>query len=59
MKNANRKFVLAARPDGTPTVDDFRMETEPLPEPEKGELLIHSMFLSVDPYMRGRMNAGP
>ena len=59
MKNANRKFVLAARPDGAPAPEDFRLETEPLPEPERGEVLIRSMFLSVDPYMRGRMNAGP
>lgn len=54
----NRRFVLASRPVGAPTVENFRLETVPLPQPGEGEVLLKTRFLSLDPYMRGRMNEG-
>jgi len=54
----NRRWVLAARPSGTPTKDNFRLETVAVPQPGDGEVLLQTRFLSLDPYMRGRMNAG-
>ena len=56
MSNVNRKFTLAARPVGYPKPSDFDLVTEPIPVPKDGEVLIHTNYLSVDPYMRGRMN---
>lgn len=53
----NRKFVLAARPVGSPREQDFRLEEETLPGPAEGELLLATLYLSLDPYMRFRMNA--
>lgn len=54
----NRRIVLAARPQGEPTPADFRLEHEVLPLPHKGQVLLRNRWLSLDPYMRGRMNAG-
>lgn len=54
----NRRFVLASRPVGAPTVANFRLEEGPVPEPADGEVLLRTRYLSLDPYMRGRMNAG-
>ncbi|MDE3110310.1 MAG: NADP-dependent oxidoreductase, partial [Acidobacteriota bacterium] len=51
----NRKFVLAARPVGMPKESDFELVSEPLPPLAQGQLLLHTQYLSVDPYMRGRM----
>lgn len=51
-----KQIVLAARPKGTPAQENFRMEDVELPELKEGELLLHGMYYSVDPYMRGRMN---
>ena len=56
MSNVNRKFTLAARPVGYPKPSDFDLVTEPIPSPKDGEVLVHTNYLSVDPYMRGRMN---
>ena len=56
MSDINRKFTLAARPVGYPKPSDFDLVTEPIPVPEDGEVLVHTNYLSVDPYMRGRMN---
>lgn len=50
------RIVLAARPTGEPTHDDFRTETVALPDPQDGEVLLETLYLSLDPYMRGRMN---
>ena len=55
----NRRILLNARPDGFPTEADFRMVEAPAPEPAAGEMLVRTIYLSLDPYMRGRMNAGP
>jgi NADPH-dependent curcumin reductase CurA len=52
----NHRVVLASRPVGTPTPQNFAFEDIPLPEPGAGELLLRTLFLSLDPYMRGRMN---
>jgi NADPH-dependent curcumin reductase CurA len=54
----NRQIVLASRPHGEPTESDFTLVQAPLPEPGPGELLVRTIYLSLDPYMRGRMNAG-
>jgi NADPH-dependent curcumin reductase len=53
----NRRIVLASRPAGEPTLDNFRLETDlPVPEPDAGQLLVKNLYLSIDPYMRGRMS---
>jgi len=57
--SACQRIVLAARPTGAPTLDNFRMETGPIPAPACGELLVRTLFLSLDPYMRGRMSTAP
>ncbi|WP_407353378.1 NADP-dependent oxidoreductase [Luteimonas sp. R10] len=54
----NTRIVLAARPQGEPTADNFRIERAPVPQPKKGQVLLRNRWLSLDPYMRGRMNAG-
>src|SRR6201993_5022414 len=51
-----RQVVLAARPKGLPRAADFRLESGPMPEPLEGQVLVATKFLSLDPYMRGRMN---
>ena len=43
------RIVLASRPSGEPTPDDFRLEQESLPEPGKGQLLLRTLYLSLDP----------
>ena len=51
-----REIHLAARPQGWPTPDDFRAVDTELADPGPGEVLVRNTFMSVDPYMRGRMN---
>jgi NADPH-dependent curcumin reductase CurA len=51
----NRQITLAARPAGFPEESDFRLVEAPVPEPGPGEVLVRIAWLSVDPYMRGRM----
>jgi NADPH-dependent curcumin reductase len=55
----NRQIVLAARPHGEPKESDFRLVETPVPEPGPGQMLLRTIYLSLDPYMRGRMSAGP
>lgn len=56
----NRRIVLAARPKGAPDpARDFRLERGARPEPGDGQLLLRTLYLSIDPYMRGRMSDGP
>jgi NADPH:quinone reductase len=50
-----RQFRLAARPDGLPKESDFKLEHSALPAPQTGQLLVKTVYLSVDPYMRGRI----
>ncbi len=54
----NRRIVLAAHPRGLPTAGDFRLETAPVPEPGEGQVLLRTLFLSLDPYMRNLMDPG-
>jgi len=55
----NRRIVLAARPQGRPTLECFRLERVPIPQPAEGEVLLRTVWLSLDPYMRGRMSDAP
>lgn len=50
------RIVLASRPTGAPTADNFRTETVDLPELGDGQVLLRTLYLSLDPYMRGRMS---
>jgi len=52
----NHRLVLASRPKGVPSSDNFRWESAAITEPGQGEMLIRHEFLSLDPYMRGRMS---
>ena len=52
----SQRIVLAARPQGRPQASDFRTETLDLPDPGPGQMLLATRFLSLDPYMRGRMD---
>ncbi|MBC8258901.1 MAG: NADP-dependent oxidoreductase [SAR324 cluster bacterium] len=54
----NRQIVLAQRPSGKPESANFRLKESTIPVPEDGQVLCKTIFLSLDPYMRGRMNAG-
>jgi hypothetical protein len=54
-----KRIVLASRPVGEPKPSDFRTEETPIPTPGAGEVLLRTIWLSLDPYMRGRMNDGP
>src|SRR3954449_10170283 len=53
-----REWQLAARPHGEPTPDDFRLVELERPDPADGQVVVRMLAMSVDPYMRGRMNAG-
>ena len=55
----NRRIVLARRPQGTPVPEDFRLEEVAIPALESGRVLLRTLYLSLDPYMRGRMSDGP
>jgi len=52
----NRQIVLAERPVGAPTSQNFRLEDAAIPTPGEGEMLLRTVYLSLDPYMRGRMS---
>lgn len=52
----NTRILLASRPQGPVKPDNFRIETRPVPVPGDGEVLLKILFLSLDPYMRGRMD---
>ena len=58
MSIINRQLVLASRPQGEPSVDNFRLVEQTLPALVDGQVLVRHHFLSLDPYMRGRMNEG-
>lgn len=59
MSEQNRRIVLNSRPQGIPTPENFRLETAPIPEPGDGQVLVRVNWLSLDPYMRGRMSDAP
>lgn len=52
----NRQIILASRPVGAPTPDNFKLVETPVPTPERGQVLVKVLYLSLDPYMRGRMS---
>src|SRR5437588_2800142 len=56
-QRTNRRIVLASRPEGAPQPENFRLEESAAPEPREGELMLRTLWLSLDPYMRGRMSA--
>ena len=55
----NRQIRLKSRPAGMPTADNFEAVDAPLPAPADGEVLRRTLFLSLDPYLRGRMSDAP
>jgi NADPH-dependent curcumin reductase len=59
MPETAQRIVLASRPVGEPKQADFRLEEFPAPEPGPGQLLLRTQWLSLDPYMRGRMSDAP
>jgi len=56
MPTLNKQITLAARPVGFPKDSDFKLVESPMPTPKDGEFLVRVIYMSVDPYMRGRMN---
>jgi NADPH-dependent curcumin reductase CurA len=56
MSAANMQVLLANRPQGRVKESDFRIVETPIPRPKDGEILVKHLYLSLDPYMRGRMN---
>jgi len=56
MTTMNQQWHLVSRPSGEPTADNFKLVDAPLPELQDGQLLVRNHYLSLDPYMRGRMN---
>jgi NADPH-dependent curcumin reductase CurA len=52
----NRQVLLARRPDGAPVAEDFRIADAPIPEPSDGQVVVRGIYLSLDPYMRGRIS---
>jgi NADPH-dependent curcumin reductase CurA len=59
MPQSAKRVVLVSRPVGEPRPSDFRIEEYALPTPGKGQVLLRTIWLSLDPYMRGRMSDGP
>ncbi len=55
----NRQIVLNARPSGAPKPGDFRLTEQDIPQPAEGQVLLRTVYLSLDPYMRGRMSDRP
>jgi NADPH-dependent curcumin reductase CurA len=56
MTSINRRWLLAAYPEGMPSAETWKLDLQPLPEPGPGQILVKAKWLSVDPYMRGRMS---
>lgn len=56
MTQINRQIHLASRPTGEPTADNFKLVETPVPELADGQVLVRNHYLSLDPYMRGRMS---
>src|SRR6516165_4571609 len=54
-----KRIILASRPVGEPKASDFRVEDCSIPTPGEGQVLLRSIWLSLDPYMRGRMSDAP
>jgi NADPH-dependent curcumin reductase CurA len=54
----NKEIRLGSRPDGMPTLENFRIVETEVPQPNDGEVLVRMLYISVDPYLRGRMREG-
>src|SRR5580658_11239098 len=54
--STSREIRLASRPKGWPTPENFTLTQVALAEPDEGQVLVKNLYMSVDPYMRGRMN---
>ncbi|HZV21718.1 MAG TPA: NADP-dependent oxidoreductase, partial [Hyphomicrobiales bacterium] len=52
----NRQIILVSRPQGEPTAENFKLTEAPVPEIGDGQVLLKTKYLSLDPYMRGRMS---
>ena len=52
----NRRWLLAGYPEGMPTLENWTLDRQPVPDPGPGQILVKAKWLSVDPYMRGRMS---
>jgi NADPH-dependent curcumin reductase CurA len=59
MTDTIQRIVLASRPVGEPTLDNFHSEKLPIPHFRSDEMLLRTLWLSLDPYMRGRMSDAP
>ena len=59
MTETVQRIVLASRPVGEPTIDNFRSEKPPIPHAGPDQMLLRTLWLSLDPYMRGRMSDAP
>lgn len=55
--NTCQRIVLNSRPTGMPTPDHFQIVSAPIPQPQEGQILLRTLYLSLDPYMRGRMSS--
>ena len=58
MSQSAKRVVLVSRPVGEPKASDFRLEDYTAPAPGQGQVLLRTIWLSLDPYMRGRMSDG-
>jgi NADPH-dependent curcumin reductase CurA len=54
----NKEIRLGSRPSGMPTLENFRIAAAEVPQPDDGEVLVRTLYISVDPYLRGRMREG-
>ena len=59
MQNSNQRFLLKARPDGIAGPEHFEADTQPIRQPEAGELLLESVYISIDPAMRVWVSENP
>jgi NADPH-dependent curcumin reductase CurA len=56
MTSINQRWLLAAYPEGMPSAETWKLDLQPVPEPGPGQILVKAKWLSIDPYMRGRMS---
>ena len=56
MSDQMQRIALASRPTGAPTPDNFSLESAEIPTPGEGQILVRVHYMSLDPYMRGRMD---
>ena len=59
MTDTIQRIVLVSRPIGEPVLDNFRSQKLPIPRAGPGQMLLRTLWLSLDPYMRGRMSDAP